>query len=110
MEPEDWPKIKSIFDSVILLGKNERGAYLETACTNDPDLRREVDGLLVSFDAAEGFMERPFASEVANLVCDPEADSLEPGDVFDRYKIVQKIGFGGMGKVYLAQDTDLRRS
>src|SRR5215212_5698668 len=97
MEPEDWPKIKSIFDSVILLGKNERSAHLEIVCANDVDLRREVEALLVSFDSADGFMEKPFAAELARSLQDREADDLEPGDVFDRYQIEQKIGVGGMG-------------
>ena len=109
MEPEDWPKVKSIFDAVVLVGKDERSASLETACAGDADLRREVEALLASFDSAEGFMEKPFAAEIADQLPDREADELEPGHVFDRYKIVRKIGVGGMGKVYLAQDTDLKR-
>jgi len=110
MEPEDWPKIKSIFDSVILLGKNERTAHLEIACANDVDLRREVEALLASFEVAHGFMEKPFAVGVAGSLLEREADELEPGDVFNRYRIEQKIGVGGIGTVYLALDTDLKRS
>ena len=95
MEPEDWPKVKSIFDRVVLVGKNERSAYLETACSGDDDLRREVEALLDSFDAAEGFMEKPFAAEVADQLPDRKEEDLESGHVLDRYKIVRKIGVGG---------------
>ena len=108
MQPEDWPKIKAIFDSLILLGKSERSAYLEIACGQDAGLRREVDTLLASFEAAGGFMEKPLAGEIADQLA--EVDELEPGLVFDHYKIVSKIGEGGIGKVYLAQDTHLKRS
>src|SRR5688572_10347182 len=109
MEPEDWPKVKSIFDSVVLVGRGERTARLENVCAGDADLRREVEALLAAYDAAEDFMEQPFAAQVADQLPVQKSDELEPGDVFDRYKIVRKIGVGGMGKVYLAQDSDLKR-
>jgi serine/threonine-protein kinase len=69
-----------------------------------------VDTLLAAYTDAEGFLETPFAGEVADLLGNRGSDDLEPGQVFNQYRIVSKIGAGGMGKVYLAQDTLLRRS
>src|SRR5215203_1817107 len=110
MEPEVWRKIKAIFDAVVLISRDERSHYLSQACAGDEELRGEVEELLGSFDAAGGFMEKPFAGEIAGMLTDPESDELEPGQVFNHYKIVRKIGAGGMGKVYLAEDTHLKRS
>ena len=110
MESEHWPKIKAIFDSAILIGEDERSSFLENACAGDAELRREVEGLLAAFHAAEGFMEKPFAGEIAGLFVDDDDDDLKPGDLFTHYEIVEKIGVGGMGKVYLARDSQLKRS
>jgi serine/threonine-protein kinase len=109
MRSEDWSKVKTIFDSAVLLREQERGAYLKNACAGDAALLREVKDLLAASDAAEGFMDRPFASEIAEKLAEKSPDHLEPGQVFNRYKIIRKIGTGGMGKVYLAEDTHLRR-
>ena len=110
MEPEVWQRVKAVFDSVVLVQKNERSAYLRNVCSGDPELRREVEALLASYDEAGGFMEKPFAGQIADLLTTPEANDLATGEAFNHYKIVRKIGAGGMGKVYLAEDTQLRRS
>ena len=109
MGPEDWARVKAVFDAAILVSKSERSAYLKQLCPEDLDLRCEVNELLESFDLADDFMERPFAGEIAQFLPEGEPDELEPGQLFDRYRIIRKIGGGGMGKVYLAQDTHLKR-
>src|SRR5688572_10830832 len=106
MGPEDWSRVKAVFDAAILVSKSERSSYLGDLCPNDFALQREVKELLESFDLSEDFMERPFAAEVTQFLSENE---LEPGQIFNRYRIVRRIGVGGMGKVYLAQDTHLKR-
>src|SRR5215211_1940604 len=98
MEAEGWQKIKAVFDSVVLADKDQRSACLSEACAGDSELRDEVEVLLSSFDAAEGFMEKPFAGEIANMLASNDAGELQAGDLFNRYKVVRKIGAGGIGK------------
>ncbi|MBC7899721.1 MAG: serine/threonine protein kinase, partial [Saprospiraceae bacterium] len=109
MEPENWHKVKAIFDSVVKVGTHERTLLLTNACAGDAELRREVEALLASSDAAGSFMEIPFAGEIADKLDVSPANGLKPSQVFGRYKIVRKIGVGGMGEVYLAQDSELDR-
>ena len=109
MDAEDWRKAKAIFDAVIEVATIERRAFLDNACSGDEELRREIESLLASSDSAGSFMETPFAAEIADLMSDGKPDQLEPGQDFNRYKIIRKVGEGGMGEVYLAEDTHLRR-
>lgn len=109
MESENWQKVKAIFDSVVGVAPKERSSFLGFACGGDVELRREVEALLAASDSAGSFMETPFAGEIARSLADGTQNELEPGQVFGRYKIIGKIGGGGMGQVFLAQDPELDR-
>ena len=109
MEAEDWVKAKAIFDAAIEVASDQRKAFLDNACAGDKELRREIEALLASAEAAGSFMEMPFAGQIGNLLIGSKRDQLKPGQDFNRYKIIHKIGEGGMGEVYLAQDSLLKR-
>lgn len=109
MKREDWQKVKAIFDSAVEVAPDSRSAFLNDACANDGELRREVETLLASSDETESFMETPFAGEIAGLILDTPPNQLKNGQVFNHYKIIRQIGVGGMGEVYLAQDQKLDR-
>src|SRR5687767_3025565 len=100
MTGSEWQKVKSIFNSAVELTPGERDAYLADACASDDDLRREVEKLLDSYRSE--FMEAP-AREDAN------GRQLTPGSQLGRYEIVELLGVGGMGEVYLARDSQLDR-
>jgi serine/threonine protein kinase len=88
----------------------QRQAYLDEICAGHPDLRRQVEHLLRLFQGAGSFLEEPAAEslatgafpDTAELASSPEV----PGAVLGPYKLLEPIGEGGMGTVWLAQQTE----
>jgi serine/threonine protein kinase/tetratricopeptide (TPR) repeat protein len=94
----------------------ERAAYLDQACGGDPALRARVEALLQSHDGAGGFLAQP-ALEVSGDTGEFFANSIEPGALdhplaekvgacIGPYKLLQKIGEGGMGVVWMAEQQE----
>ncbi len=102
VEPIDWTRVKAIFDAAVVLDVRARSAYVEDACGTDGQLRQQVAALLVSHDRAESFLETPAAALIAH------AAELS-GRTVGSYRIVSRLGAGGMGDVYRARDTKLGR-
>jgi tetratricopeptide (TPR) repeat protein len=81
----------------------ERSAYLDSACGDDADLRASVEGLLKAYDEAGDFLESPPLG--TNVTLDSSPISEGPGTVIGRYKLLEQIGEGGFGVVYMAEQT-----
>jgi eukaryotic-like serine/threonine-protein kinase len=110
MEPADTSEA-AIFDAALACASpQERAASLEKACAGKPELRRRIEGLLAAHDQATGFLENPQAAAArptVRLALKPEE---QPGERIGRYKLLQKIGEGGCGAVYMAeQEEPVRR-
>jgi eukaryotic-like serine/threonine-protein kinase len=101
---EDWQRVKELFEAAAELGPTERAGFLAQACADNEEIRREVTSLLATHDADSGFMNEP----VGNLLA-AEKPMLTKGQRFGPYEEISLLGEGGMGQVYLAVDTRLRR-
>ena len=97
----------AIFDAAFLLPPEERAAYLNEACVGDQRLRQRVESLLKSHEKTSGVLEGSIENKTF-LVSGPPSE--KPGDRIDRYKLLQQIGEGGCGVVYMAeQEEPVRR-
>ena len=96
---------ESIFAEAI--GKQspeDRNAYLDAACGSDSDLRARVEALLVAHENPDSFLDPPDADEDATE--DYASIAEVPGTVIGPYKLLQQIGEGGMGTVFMAEQTE----
>src|SRR5262249_28678571 len=108
MDAERWNQVKDIFNAALEKQPAERSLFLEEACRDDLDLRKEVDSLLSAFNEPDKFVDQSVGKVAADLLCDDESESLE-GDLIAHYKVEHKLGRGGMGEVFLAKDARLGR-
>ena len=99
----DPTRDEEIFESALPLRGAERTAYLDRECAGDAALRANLEGLLRASDRAGKFLENQTPAHAA-------APLEAIGSRIDRYKLIEKIGEGGCGVVYLAeQETPVRR-
>ena len=98
-----------IFTAATALPTEERPAFLDRACAGDPTLRAQVDSLLRAHDAALGFLESGPTDLSQGRVPLESAIEEMPGDRIGRYKLLQKIGEGGCGVVYMAEQEEAVR-
>ncbi len=105
---ERWQKIKELFHAALERNPAERAAFLDEACKGDDDVRGEVESLIAAHHQPDSFIDKP-AFEVAAALLAADLPAVAVGRTIGAYKVTRQIGHGGMGEVYLAQDTRLGR-
>lgn len=104
MNPSEWNRAKELFERTRELPVEKRHAFLESECTDECALREKVERLLAAYDT--DFLEE---SILPKAVDELASSYFQPDQVIGRYRIRDLIGTGGMGQVFLADDTELDR-
>ena len=113
MRSDLWQRVRVLFEAALERDPIDVVTWLQEQEPNEPEVRDEVLGLLENHRRAGEFLNEPIRGPVIDLLTSPKRDEeggLLPGYQIGPYVVLREIGRGGMGRVYLADDTRLGRT
>ena len=97
------------FTAALALEPEARAAFLDQNCGSDGELRKEVEALLDASEKPLDFLRQPVLEAAHQVAAENSPHTIAPGIELAHYKVLSLLGAGGMGKVYLAEDSRLKR-
>jgi eukaryotic-like serine/threonine-protein kinase len=104
MKPQQWERVKELFEVACPRDPSARVEFLKRACADDEEVKHEVESLLRAHDQDSGFMSTPLGGLLVS-----DTPLLRAGQSFGYYEQIAPISEGGMGQVYSAVDSRLGR-
>src|SRR6266545_2638930 len=101
MTPERWQQIEEVLQATLDRAPGERVAFLREVCAGDDELQTEACSLVSAYETAADFIEEPAIAQDARVLLSDYPETNIGRDV-GPYKIIERLGGGGMGEVYLA--------